>query len=789
MVIGNGGVVNAEATNDLVTFSNTLTINSGGTLYIGGNNTVTELNLSGTTNNDGLIHLTSYTNPSDVTLDAASGTLNNNLGGTVQASAGAGGVRAIRGAFNNVGTFTVDHDASASNGTLTNTGTITIAASKTLTINSTLIMGTSSIFSGTGTLFINDGATLRFDVNQTIGTGMSVLLGTTGGGGATFDQTGGSAATISGVLNLKNGNVNLPLTVAAGGQVTAQATNNLVNINNTMAISASGLFELTGNNIVTEVNVNAALTSAGNIRLTSYTNPSDITLDASAGSITISSTGLLDIAAGVGGARTVKGGMSVAGIADTVTNATFNIGTANIEVVSGGTFNVQSGATAILTGTTGQLRIMSGGQLTVNGTLNLNGRDLVNGGTISGFANINFGGGAYVLTQTQNLSAFTVTNGLILAFGAGSGATGTGSMTVSDGGTMRMDANASFASGLAINFGTTAGAGATLTGGGVLTIGGIFNANKGTVSAPVIVSAGGTLNTANSNDVVTISGAVTVNTGAFFTVEDTTDNEVSTELNVTGTITNAGTVTLNANGGNGAGGDNVTLDLSGGGSLVNAGTLALTGINANSVIVTGAVSNSGTINVNQSSTYQGGTLTNTGAIVVASSTTLAIASGATLASGTGGAYSGAGSLLIADGGTFRFDSNGTIAASHTVNFGAGGAGATWSNTGGAVSTVAGTVNLISGTVSLPLTVSTGGLVKTANINGLVTIASAVTVDSGANFTVEDTTDNEVSTELNVTGTITNAGTVTLNANGGNGAGGDNVTLDLSGGGSLVNAGR
>ncbi|MGE4064455.1 MAG: Calx-beta domain-containing protein [Rhodospirillaceae bacterium] len=782
IVISAGGLVSAEATNNLVTFSGPLTINTGGILHIGGNNTVTEINATGTTANTGLIRLTSVSNPSNITFDVVGGTLNNDTGGIIHAEAGAGGIRVIRGTFNNAATFTVDENTFITNGNLTNTGTVGIAAGKTLDVATTLSMGAGSLLSGNGTLFINDSGTLRFDINSTIPNGMTLLLGTTGGAGATFGNTSSATATILGTLELKRGNINLPLTIGAAGIMRADASNNVFNINSAVTINATGLFELTGNNTVTEVNVNAAVTSAGIVRLTSYSNPSTVTLDASAGSLTIQSGGILDINPGVGGGRTVKGQLNVSGIVDVGTNATFDIGTANIDILTGGTFTVQGSATASLSGASGQFRVNSGGQLTVNGVLNMNGRDLVSDGTISGFANINFGGGAYVLMASQNLGGFTVASGSILALGAGSGATGTGVLTVADGGTFRIDANATIASGLTINFGTAAGSGATWSkiGGAIATLNGVANLNKGTVSANIDVLSGGSIVVADSNDVVTIGsgGASTgIGGGSTLVVQDTNGNASGTELNIQGLFANSGVITMTTT----SGSDTVALDFSGAVLATNdaTGSIQINAGTGGARLIRNSFTNNGTVSVNTDATFVSGTLTNSGAIVVASAKTLTIDSG-TLRLNASSALSGPGTIFINDGSLLRLGGNTSIASGAVVNFGSTGAGTTLDSLGAYTLAVDGTLNLRKGSVTANLTIGNGGNLTAFDSNDVITFSAPLTVNAGGTVTVRDTNGNSTATELNLS-TTTNAGTIVLDTTSGT----DTVILDMASAGATL----
>ena len=93
---------------------------------------------------------------------------------------------------------------------------------------------------------------------------------------------------------------------------------------------------------------------------------------------------------------------------------------------------------------------------------------------------------------------------------------GSGTFTVADGGTFRIDGNASIGSGLTVQFGTYAGAGATWsnTSGATATIEGTANLQRGTVSANLSTYGGATIKTENNNGLVALSGNVELSVDA-----------------------------------------------------------------------------------------------------------------------------------------------------------------------------------------------------------------------------------------------------------------------------------
>ena len=514
------------------------------------NNAVnTELNITGTLNNAGIVQLTSSGSSGDlVILDLTGGTFNNNSGGVLQVDVGAGGGRTLNNSFANAGgTVDINTDTTFQGGTLTNTGLVDVAGSTTLTVASGAILaqGTSGTYAATGTININDGATFRFDANGTITAGLTVIFGTTGGAGATWSNTSAAVATVSGTVDLNRGTVGTAFSIASGGVVQVDESNDFVTITTGSAGILSGgllLINDSANNAVnTELNITGTLNNAGTVQLTTSGSSTDtVTLDLPGGVFNNNTGGVLQIDAGTGGARTYNGNLNNAG-----------------------------------------------------GTVDINTDTTFQGGTLTNT-------GIVDVTTSQTL---TIASGATLAQGTGGTYIGAGTILLGTGATFDVAQNGSLGGTLTLQMN---GSTAAISGANTLTIasGALLDADDGTVSSGLTVASGGAVNVYNTNNLVTFSGAVT-NQGDFF-IHDFTNDAVNTEVNITGTLTttgliqldtgvsSTGTVILDASSG--------TINVSSGGELeINAGTGGARTVN-------GEINNSGTVDVNASTTFNIGSV-------------------------------------------------------------------------------------------------------------------------------------------------------------------------------------
>ena len=516
-------------------------------------------------------------------------------------------------------------------------------------------------------------------------------------------------------------------------------------------ISNSGTLQVVENNN-TATTISGTVTNTGTIKVEDNSNSSSsrlnlsntvnnnsggvITLVVSGGSQSadLDITGVLNnnsgatlqtLAGNGSGSHTIAGEINNAGAITTNRTTTFSIGATDFDNLSGGTFTVAAGTTAI------------------SGSANFN-----NAGTISVASALEFGGTTTLVHQT--------------------GGTYTGAGTISFGGgtTFQMNAAASIAPN--IIFGTTSTA-ATWTGAYTATLSGTTTLNKGTVSSNITNS--GTLQVVeNNNTATTVSGTVT-NTGTI-KVEDTNNAAGGSTLILSGTVNNnsGGTISLTVTGGS----QSVTLDLTGGTLNNNSGATlqTLVGNGVGTRNITGTVNNSGgTIGVNYDLNYQSGTLTNTGVVNVAAAKTLTLASGTTLTQGSGGSYTGGGTINISAGATFQMNAAASIASN--IIFGNVSTAATW--TGSYTASLAGTTTLNKGTVAS--NISNSGTLQVVENNNTATTISGTVTNTGT-IKVEDTADSSGST-LNLSNTVNNnsGGVITLLVSGGV----QSANLDLTGG--------
>ena len=809
------GQANAYNTDNLVTLSGPVTINSGAVLEIkdtsnGGGNT--ELNISGAVSNSGTVLLTIAAGgfSDSITLDLTGGSLTNMSGGVLQVDTGASstGTRYILGAINNNsgGVIDIDYTVGYQGGTLTNAGNIDVAAGKAFNVESgTVVHQSGGTYTGLGEITIYGGSTFRLDASGTVASGIN--LGTTQSAAATISRTGGAVLTVSGTLGLNSGTVSAPLVIA--GNAYAYNTPDLVTLSGLVTINTGGLLELkdTSNGSgSTELNVTGTLNNSGTIHLINAAGgfTDSVTLDMTGGTLNNLSGGVIQIESGVssGGNRFIVGEVNNSGAVNVDYNTTFTIGTADFDNLSGGVFTVASGQTATLTGSGGaRFNNFAGATLTVTGTLNLNGRDLYNAGTINGLNNITFGGGSIVYGGAVNMAGVTIASGQTIGFGAGGSLTGSGTLIIDSSGTLRIDSAVSAVATLAVQVGQIAGSGAAISGTGTLTLAGTTTLNQGTISANLVNA--GTLQVIENHNLTTLISGNVINAGAIL-ISDNSNNGQQTQLNITGNLTNqsGGTITMSTPTSNGT----ATLDMTGhtltndagatftlhhpsdggtvsvitfNGQLLNAGTVSHEVINqATSIFNIGSSASTNTSTghlnlVNGTLDITGsGTFTNTGDINLASGTQLQITGTNTLIQGSGGTYTNTGgTLFIGGGATFQMNAAASIAPN--VTFGTTSTAATW--TGAFTATLAGTTTLYRGTISSNLT-NTGTLRVVENHNTALTISGNV-INAGA-ILISDNSNDGQQTQLNITGNLTNqsGGTITMSTPTSNGT----ATLDMTG---------
>jgi fibronectin-binding autotransporter adhesin len=584
----------------------------------------------------------------------------------------------------------------------------------------------------------------------------------------------------------------------------------------------------------------------------SFLNAGAFTVDASTGNAVVNITGTTSLSGGgavnlnssASGNAFLRGnGVTLTNVDNTISGsgligdsgalALANEGTIDANV-SGGTLDVNAGNGGVTN--TGTMEATGGGTLALrNATTNTNGviQSSGTGSTVNVIGSITGGslttsGGGVIQSDSggADLSGVTITAGS--TYTAGSGSTTELDNTMTNKGTLLLDASAGNATvnlgnsvelsgGGTVQMNSSASGTAFLRGNGVTLTnddnsiqgngeigdsGGLAIANKGTINANV---SGGTLDVNGGNGGVTNTGTMEATNGGTLALRDTTTNTngviqssgTGSTVNLIGSIT-GGSLTTSSGGviesdGGGTDLNGVTITAgstysAGSGStteldntITNKGTLAIAAGGANAVVnLSGGVTLTG-----------GGTITLSNS---ATGTAFLRANSATAVTNVNNTIEGAGEL--GDSGSLALANEGTINANVSggtldVNAGNGGvtntgtmeatAGGiltlrnTTTNTGGVIqsSGTGSTVNVIGSITGGSLTTSGGGVVQSdsggTDLNG-VTITAGSTYSAGSGSTTE--LDN----------TITNKGTLAI------AAGGANTAVNMSGGVTLTGGG-
>ncbi len=201
------------------------------------------------------------------------GTVTNLAGGTITINQGSGGGRNLTGTLTNQGTLSVN-TVTIFSGTLTHSGSLTIAAGSKMTMNGaqTFTQNGGSI-AGAGTVELNSGATFNFNGGTIAGSGPVLVNSTLNLAGTTS-----ASFVLSGFSAKLNGNVSAGQTLWIRGSSAGS---------NTILTSAT------------------SFSNAGTIRLESIEGGffSNLTISPAG---TLTNTGTIEVAAGTGGGRTFR---------------------------------------------------------------------------------------------------------------------------------------------------------------------------------------------------------------------------------------------------------------------------------------------------------------------------------------------------------------------------------------------------------------------------------------------------------------------------------------------------
>ncbi len=418
------------------------------------------------------------------------------------------------------------------------------------------------------------------------------------------------------------------------------------------------------------------------------------------------------------------------------------------------TLNISATIDSMTIGTGGSLGIQGGSNLTLNGpTLSNNGVIVVNSnqssfstlsltGTLSGTGTVSLNEGT-----TQAVLAGTITQS------AGQTISGFGEISASLTNNGTVDANTSNQALSLITSTMINSATMEATGGGTLAISGIEVAQTG----GQVVASNGVVELINSGQIS--GGTITTSAGGFVEATNSTTSSLTN-------VTNSGLIDI-------VGGSNIDV----GGTLTNNGTI--------------------TINSNSSATsemsFGGVTVSGTGAIVLNSSGTGANIAG-TLTQDAGHTISGYGEItasLTNDGVvnansanqilslTSNMNNNLTMEATGGGTLALGGMNVhVTQGTSGEILASNGVVDLINGdnVASGTLNTGSGGVIQvinssTAGLSGDPTNLGTLNIQGGSN--------------LNVSGNLTNNGTITINSNSSSSSTLDCFSTTLSGSGTIV----
>lgn len=774
---GNFTLQNNTATeiNGTLTNTGTITVDAGGNtteLYLTGNTTLSGAGtvVMTSTNNQwsGSFNGVSgavLTNESNITgwgtigngelviANASNGVINSNVSGgnitlnplTTVTSTNAGIMEATNG-----GTLTM------SNGTWTNTGTIEAVgtgSSVVLTSNASITGGTVESTGG--------GTVINAANNNAFLTGLTLA--------GTYDVQNNAATEINGTIT-NNGVINLQgtgnttelyVTTAGTGTATLAGSGSIV-----LGTGAGNQFSGAG---ATSLIIDQNVSGVGNIGANVLTLTNNSTIDANI-SPTVS-TSPLYIQAGGGGmanngtleatnggnltltGSTItnsSGGIIEAVGADSSSNPSTVVLTSNVTVVGGtltttgaGVIEVAANNIANLTNLTnkGTLNVQNNGEILSTGTITNNGTITLQGG---GNQTYFYAPNATVLTGTGTL-VMTSTNGQYSANVDGPGGltndetiTGAGQIdsgAFTNNGTINANISGQTLVAQSLSSGTNTKT-MEASGGGTLEFNGSsWNNAGGTITAQTgsgvdltggVTITGGTLNSVGTGQVF-VATSNTVNL-ASLTNSGTLNVQNNGEISATGTITNNGTITLQA------AGNQTYFYAPSATTLTGTGTLVLTSTNnqySGNLDGAGGFTNDETIT--GAGLIDSGVFTNNGTIN-------ANISGQNLQLQSFTAATNTKTMEASSGGILTFN------------------GSSWTNTGGTIEAETGSSVNLAGSTSI-----TGGTLTTSGTGAINVLANNTVYLTG--LTNSGTLNEQNNSQLNFTGTMTNSGTVNVQAAG------------------------
>jgi T5SS/PEP-CTERM-associated repeat protein/autotransporter-associated beta strand protein len=786
----------------------TVNLNWSGTTALTGTNTYT----GGTNINAGTLSITSDSNLGDasgglvfnggalrvnganvaraVTLTAAGGAIDtSNASSTISGViAGAGTLAVVgNGSLTLTGANTYSGGTVVANGTLVGNSTSLqgpIANSTVVQFNQAGVGTYAGNITGSGSL-VKQGDQLTITGTSTY-TGATVVSGTlevnsggvvNGTSGITLAATAPSSATLlldsnlatvrtrgsitvgqqgNGTLNINSGGL---LTSADGTLGAMAGSTGIANISGANSLwSSAGQLTVGGSGSGTLTVSNGAVVSANSIRIGDATGSSGV-LNIGAGG-----------AAGVVNTATITGGLgSTSAVNFNHTDPGYVFATqmgGNLSV------NLSGPGTTILTGTntyTGLTTINSGATLQIgsggtsgsivgdivdNGILAFNrSDDFTFGGSISGTGSlVKMGAGILTLTGTVTYSGTTTVLGGQLVIGTG-GTTGTWNGDLSINSQLTFNRSDNLVYGFVLS-----GSGSVLK----LGTGTLIYTGTNTYTGGTTINVG-SLQIGNGGTAGSLLGDITNNANLAF---DRSDN-----VSFGGVISGTGTLTT-------IGGGMVTLTGANtftGGTVIDAGTLQV-GAGGITGSLLGNVTDNGALVFNRSdNTSLAGAITGTGAVTKLGAGTLTLTgnntySGATNISGTlqvsnGGRIEGTSGITISrsatDSGTLYVTGAGSrVTTSGNIVVGAAGSGTMTVDNGASVTAA----NIALGGPAATLNIGTGG--ASGSLNPAMTVFGAAGAAVNLNYTdtsytLASSLSNQLSLNVNSTGTTILTGTNTF----------------------------
>jgi len=647
----------------------------------------------------------------------------------------------------------------------------------------------------------------------TIGTSETFNIGTLTLSNAGDSVTLANNATLEASGNISNAGT---ITANAGGNVTG------LYLNNSLTLSGSGTIDLTSNNsnytgyiygvsgsiLTTSSNIvgagivgngqlnfiNSGTMNANSNGLDLFVNPDTCTgcTNANTGTLEATNGGILTLsngtwtntggtikASGTGSAVNLQSGVSITG--GTLTTSTGGV----INDVSGhdifltnvtnsGNYVVQNNALTEISGT-----LTNTGTITINAAGNVSGLYLTGNTTLSGSGTVTltstnnnwtgyiYGASGAVLTNQSTINGWgTIGNGALQIANASNGVINSNL----SGGNITLNPLTSVTS-------TNAGL-MEATNGGTLSMSGGTWTNTGTIEAQTgsgvnlssgVSITGGTLESVGTGAVTDVSGQNVFLTG--LTLAGTYNIQNNSQTEISGTITNNGTITLQSAGNvtdlyvNPAGSNSATLAGTGTivlGSTNNTYTNYIYGASGGSLTIDQQISGAGNIGNGALTMVNNSTINaNLGPTITAAVLTIVPGAGGMTNNAILEATSG-GTLVLsgAAGGSFTNGSGGTIEAVGVDGLGNPSTVLLESN-----------ASITNGT----LTTSGGGIIAVATGH----VANLTNVTNSGTLNVQN------NGQLNVNGTITNNGTITLQALGNNTFLYAPTNVTLTGTGSVV----